>query len=587
MLYPDAGMIIMAIEALKQIADHDKVLKGFELRDIKIGKPIVVPQHDDGIETSIQMRPWKLGSRADTAVWQEFSIFSKVPGQDWLQNCSGLILADYERSLTPNEILEEDAKAKELRLHYAATKALCPVSETPRHIYETLETIGLQYGPTFQNITSLSSGDYKSAGSMSVPDTKAVMPQKFEYPYTIHPATLDTAFQMALRAITRMKEHLQVPKLPTLVEKMYISANVTTEPGRELHGYALGEDLSVRESSATIFLWDGAAAQPDICIEGLHVVALSSMTDDDSSSDLTSKIRKLCFEMRWKPDIDLMTPEETNKLLIRDPREPDPKFIGDLELAAFIYIRRIVQTFTQEDASKFATHHRLMYEWAKHKYDLAVEGKIPHQDGIVDWMNLSPTFEIQHLQHMASKYVDIRLLSRLGENFEEIYKGKLEPLQVMFENDLLYEFYRDAADLSEMSNTIATYMDYAAHKRPDLKILEIGAGTGSSTIPILEVLGGHRGCPARFSSYNFTDISAGFFDKAGEILKDWEPYLTYHKLDIEQDPTNQGFEAESYDIVIANNVLHATHSIQQTLANVKRLLKPSVELKSIPRLQQG
>ena len=160
------------------------------------------------------------------------------------------------------------------------------------------------------------------------------------------------------------------------------------------------------------------------------------------------------------------------------------------------------------------------------------------------------------------------------KNFEEIYKGKLEPLQVMFENDLLYEFYRDAADLSEMSNTIATYMDYAAHKRPDLKILEIGAGTGSSTIPILEVLGGHRGCPARFSSYNFTDISAGFFDKAREILKDWEPYLTYHKLDIEQDPTNQGFEAESYDIVIANNVLHATHSIQQTLVNVKRLLKP-------------
>ena len=107
-----------------------------------------------------------------------------------------------------------------------------------------------------------------------------------------------------------------------------------------------------------------------------------------------------------------------------------------------------------------------------------------------------------------------------------------------------------------------------------LSVLEIGAGTGSSTIPILEVLGGHRGYPARFSSYTFTDISAGFFDKAGEILKDWEPYLTYHKLDIEQDPTNQGFEAESYDIVIANNVLHATHSIQQTLANAKRLLKP-------------
>ena len=39
-------------------------------------------------------------------------------------------------------------------------------------------------------------------------------------------------------------------------------------------------------------------------------------------------------------------------------------------------------------------------------------------------------------------------------------------------------------------------------------------------------------------------------------------------------PEPQGYEAGSYDIVIASNVLHATPSLQKTLANTRRLLKP-------------
>lgn len=45
-------------------------------------------------------------------------------------------------------------------------------------------------------------------------------------------------------------------------------------------------------------------------------------------------------------------------------------------------------------------------------------------------------------------------------------------------------------------------------------------------------------------------------------------------LDITKDPIEQGFEAKSYDLIIASNVLHATPIIHDTLVNVRKLLAP-------------
>ncbi|MEM9979303.1 MAG: SDR family NAD(P)-dependent oxidoreductase, partial [Cyanobacteria bacterium P01_D01_bin.2] len=47
---------------------------------------------------------------------------------------------------------------------------------------------------------------------------------------------------------------------------------------------------------------------------------------------------------------------------------------------------------------------------------------------------------------------------------------------------------------------------------------------------------------------------------------------------IEQSPVNQGFEAHSYDLIIAANVLHATTDLDQTLAHVRSLLAPGGQL---------
>lgn len=82
----------------------------------------------------------------------------------------------------------------------------------------------------------------------------------------------------------------------------------------------------------------------------------------------------------------------------------------------------------------------------------------------------------------------------------------------------------------------------------------------------------------RCASYDFTDISSGFFEAASERFKEVGDVMEFKKLNIEEDPSEQGFESNSYDLVIASQVLHATKNINRTLANVRKLLRPGGKL---------
>ena len=87
-----------------------------------------------------------------------------------------------------------------------------------------------------------------------------------------------------------------------------------------------------------------------------------------------------------------------------------------------------------------------------------------------------------------------------------------------------------------------------------MRILEIGGGTGSATLPVLQELS--RGSERSLRlDYVFTDISAGFFENASSKLADWKQDITFKKLDIGADPLSQGFKTDSFDLVIASNVL--------------------------------
>ncbi len=117
-----------------------------------------------------------------------------------------------------------------------------------------------------------------------------------------------------------------------------------------------------------------------------------------------------------------------------------------------------------------------------------------------------------------------------------------------------------------------------AHTNPELRILEIGAGTAGTTQSILTSLGGEVATMPQFSEYIFTDVSPGFFEKAQEVLHRWASYLQYKVLNIEIHPRAQDFIEGDRDLIIAANVLHVTKNIDESLKHVRSLLAPGGKL---------
>ncbi|MCB0171117.1 MAG: acyltransferase domain-containing protein [Anaerolineae bacterium] len=100
-----------------------------------------------------------------------------------------------------------------------------------------------------------------------------------------------------------------------------------------------------------------------------------------------------------------------------------------------------------------------------------------------------------------------------------------------------------------------------------LRILEIGAGTGGTSAALLPYLPPHQ------THYYYTDVSEFFLDRAKEKFQAYS-FIQYGLLNIENAPEPQGYNLNSFDIVIAANALHATRDLNETLNHVHSLLVP-------------
>lgn len=180
-------------------------------------------------------------------------------------------------------------------------------------------------------------------------------------------------------------------------------------------------------------------------------------------------------------------------------------------------------------------------------------------------------------QSLREQYPDcsaeLDLLSRCGESLAAVLQGKSDPLQLLFPDGsfaLVERLYQDSPAAKVINQQVQRAITTALENLPPdstVRILEIGAGTGGTTAFVLPKLPGER------TEYVFTDISPIFTTQAAHKFADY-PFVTYQTLDIEQDPHPQGFETQSFDIVLAANVLHATADLKQTMDHVQMLLAP-------------
>ncbi|KUN25511.1 hypothetical protein AQJ23_16700 [Streptomyces antibioticus] len=128
--------------------------------------------------------------------------------------------------------------------------------------------------------------------------------------------------------------------------------------------------------------------------------------------------------------------------------------------------------------------------------------------------------------------------------------------------------YFNAACAGAVRAAVARVLD--ADPAARVSVLEIGAGTGGTSRPVLNALAPY----ADRIGYDYTDLATGLVRRAEQRLGADHPFVRFRVLDIAAEPEPQGFAEGGWDVVLAANVLHATPDLRRTLAHARRLLRP-------------
>lgn len=178
--------------------------------------------------------------------------------------------------------------------------------------------------------------------------------------------------------------------------------------------------------------------------------------------------------------------------------------------------------------------------------------------------------ERELLEAYPEQAAAVRVMSACTRNYPQILSGRLDPVSVLFpegSTGLLSGLYAQA----DRFNRLAAQLIYRYVTRElasqKVRILEVGAGTGSLTACVLPAI---RGLEAE---YWCTDISPALVHQASSRFKE-HPFVQYKVLDIDVDPLGQEIPEGYFDIVIAANVLHAAKILKDAFSNLRRIIAP-------------
>ncbi|KAK7716251.1 Type I Iterative PKS [Diaporthe eres] len=601
--------LVMAIEAVRQLyGDRGEVPLGFNLRDVAISRALQVSE-DEHTETMFSMRRATESRQSDSSLWWEWKVTSFSAHDDtWLEHSRGQIAAETHAS-TATGIIDGGREEEARRRHYgellSAVTQACTQSEGLASKYAELERIGLGFGPNFRNITSALSNantnsDSKTARGQSlatvrIPDLATAMPAHALAASVIHPPVFDSILHSFIFALQACAERLTEPMVPVAMRSVWVSADIEAQPGAELTVHAAAGRVGHKRVEADITAWstDAAAARPvRVVMRGIEAVPLQGST---AAGDAASDAREICFNLDWKPDVDILEASGEAEACIRRALQPletpaleesAVKQLGDVQLACAIWIIEAVKDLEARplaDENALPEHMQKYLGWLRLVVDHYKNNKVIRQEpswaAVVEDAAARDKFLAEY---EASGHPEAVMICRMGRNIAPILRGDVDGLHLLFGmDDMLERVYRVAIGTQKIHTLIGAYARTLSHKRgADLKVLEIGAGTGGTTTSVLEAI-----CPtgsriigdSRLLKYTYTDISPSFFETAATKFGKWKAggVIEFKTLDIDRDVEEQGFDLASYDLIIAANCLHATSDIIKTMTRVNSLLKPS------------
>ncbi|KAL9095162.1 MAG: hypothetical protein Q9165_002418 [Trypethelium subeluteriae] len=539
-VFPAAGYVSMALEAALVMARGEDI-QLLELEELVISRAITFNDQTAGVETTVTLSNITKVGKEIGSMSARFSVSSQLARDhaNLSEVGSGII----------NVILGKPAN-----------DSLPPRPSTPPHLievdidkfYTSLSDVGYEYTGPFRALSDVRRRYNFATGFVQRPSSR-----NLEEALLVHPALLDPSFQALLAGYSWPGDgRLWTLHLPTSIGRIKVNPSLCKQ--RTIEEIQLPFNASLadghpREIRGDVDIYTDTEDEACIQIEDIRVTAIASAAPADD--------RPFYSETVWgvsAPDARMVT-DDTERAT------PEEVELGiACERVAYYFWRRLQGSLTSRDIEGCEPHHKRMLAALSYNFSQISSGKHPYVEK--KWERDSEEF-IYGLLGRFSWSVDIKLAKRVGEALPAVVRREMSMLEQMRSDGILDDFYQNGLGFSTYNTYLARTVKQITHRFPRLNLLEIGAGTGSATKAILDLIG------STYSSYTYTDITSGFFESAIEKFRDHGQKIQYKTLDIEKDPLKQGYTTKAFDVIIASNVIHATSKLEDTLKNARSLLK--------------
>ena len=540
----------MAIEAVLQLHDYPKSLKGIKFRDVTISKALVVPK-TDAMDVEFFLRP-QSGKGLKSTEWYIFRLCS-FEGNEWFEICKGSVCAE----MMPEEGTEglPDGQPGEQSQLSDKTQG-CDTFIGVKQFYDDLKNLGIQYGPSFRGLKDIYSSRRGKAVANFDPQLWTKHVTSPIYASFLHPSALDAIFQVGFATRTNNSA-----SMPILIRELWLSgSNIelvqATEP-TEFQVTAEAQRTGFRNTNC--FLEAKDKRHGAIVATG----EIYSGAVGEESSELPPEDGLTCFKIESKPELAAMNKAGIKEYCLERVKA-NPIDIGrceQLTRACMLACETVSALVDKSSLSKQSPHLLKYYDWIKAQAsqanghlsngDIAAPATLCRADDLEESL-------LRECKHVEALSPSGRLVARCARNIKRVLMGEIGALELLFQDDLAEQYYQEDLESTSVFNQFECLLDLMAHKNPSLRILEVGAGTGSATERVLKtLLGDHLPSEQylRCSEYHYTDITPSFFEKAREKFVASADRMTFKTLNLEKDPKEQGFEEGYYDLIIAANVL--------------------------------
>lgn len=485
-VFPAAGMLVMAIEALKQLFIGTNLYQGMHITNAVFSHAIAIPDGKDQVEIQFNLsspRPFQ----QETA--SQFRMFA-IENGSYIECCAGTIRAMVE-SQDINQSLVINSPSVESSADIWLRQITETCQEPAEDLYSQQKATSIFYGPCFQNLENVRLGSAGGAAAELNTETWAASSVELQgQSYMIHPSTLDGLAQLLFPALNRVwEETTSTTMMPTRIHSLWIQDIPDIRHGK-LSVASVVRPRGLRGATGDIVATTRDSKTPLIVIRGLETTILAK-SDTGKTQEVLCEPRPLCHRIISKPHLLGLTEEQLLSYCVSNRPSQAEDAVIDFYWKAAVTITFVYEAleYLQNYPSPERNSHFLEYiKWMERQKRICQEGSsLINEKTVLDILaNHADRKRLEHFIETSS--AEGALLMTIGRRLVEIISGTVDALDLMFQSDLLNRYYHEMIANDHFSYPACRFIDLMSHQNPSMKILEVGAGTGAITSRILDAL---------------------------------------------------------------------------------------------------